>query len=235
MTTDSRRADGTGSPCLFSVLVGRVSTEDSDRILELLEALRAQENAPAHEVIVADRRQDRISERIRTKYPDVQLFFCPAAMSLPELRTLAFDRARGKYIVITEDHCVPERNWLKGMIEAFETAPRKTAAVGGVVDNGFCDTALDWATFFCEYSGFMGPVRSGPVPAGSVPGMNVAYRRSAIAEIDRAVLTRGFWETTLHPLLAEKGLSFYLSDSIKLQHKKKFSFRLFAAQRFLYS
>jgi hypothetical protein len=121
------------------------------------------------------------------------------------------------------------------MIEAFATAPKETVAVGGVVENGVCETALDWATFLCEYSGFMGPVRSGPVPAGSVPGMNVAYRRSAIADIDRPVLTRGFWETTVHPLLAEKDLSFYLSDGIKLLHKKKFSLRLFTTQRFLYS
>src|SRR5262249_48922486 len=48
-------------------------------------------------------------------------------------------------------------------------------------------------------------------------------------------LTRGFWETTVHPLLEEKGLRFYLSDSITLLHKKRFSFRLFATQRFLYS
>jgi hypothetical protein len=121
------------------------------------------------------------------------------------------------------------------MIEAFATAPKETVAVGGVVENGVCETARDWATFLCEYSGFMEPVKSGLVPAGSVPGMNVAYRHSAIAEIDRAVLTRGFWETTMHPLLADKGLGFYLSDGIKLLHKKKFSLRLFATQRFLYS
>jgi Glycosyl transferase family 2 len=232
---ESQRATPTNSPSLFSILVGRVSTEDSDRVLELLEALRAQENAPAYEVIVADRRQDRVSERIRASYPEAQLFFCPADMSLPELRTLAFDRARSKYVVVTEDHCVPEKGWLAGMIEAFETAPAETVAVGGVVENGVYETPLDWATFLCEYSGFMGPVSSGPVPAGSVPGMNIAYRRSAIAEIDRAVLMRGFWETTVHPSLTKKGLGFYLSDDIKLQHKKKFSFRLFATQRFFYS
>jgi hypothetical protein len=235
MTIDSQRGDVTDSSCLFSILIGRVSTEDSDRILELLEALRAQEEAPSYEVIVGDRRQDWVSERIRAKFPETQLFSCPADMSLPELRTLAFDRARGKYVVVTEDHCVPEKRWLAGMIEAFKATPAETVAVGGVVENGVCETALDWATFLCEYSGFMGPVRSRQVPANSVPGMNVAYRRSAIAGIDRAVLTRGFWETAVHPLLAANGSSFYLSNNIRLLHKKKFSLRLFATQRFLYS
>lgn len=231
----SATADETNSSCLFSILIGRVSTEDSTRILEMLDELRAQENAPAYEVIITDRRQDWVSERIRATFPEVQLFSCPANTSLPELRTLAFDSSRGDYIVVTEDHCVPTKRWLAGIVEAFQTAPMETVAVGGPVDNGVCETALDWATFLCEYSGFTGPITSGPVPATSVPGMNVAYRRFAIAETDRAVLTRGFWETTMHPLLAEKGLSFYLSDSIMILHKKKFSFRLFAGQRFLYS
>jgi hypothetical protein len=36
--------------------------------------------------------------------------------------------------------------------------------------------------------------------------MNVAYRRSDILALDQSVLRRGFWETTVHPLLLEKGL-----------------------------
>ena len=51
--------------------------------------------------------------------------------------------------------------------------------------------------------------------------MNVAYRRSAITELDRAILLRGFWETTVHPLLAQKGFVLYLSDEIRILHKKK--------------
>src|SRR5260370_25457275 len=65
--------------------------------------------------------------------------------------------------------------------------------------------------------------------------MNVAYHRSAITELDRAILRRGFWERTVHPLLAQKGFVLYMNDEIRILHKKKFSFRLFAHQRFLYS
>jgi hypothetical protein len=234
-TTDSRGADSADPLCLFSILIGKVSTEDSARILEVLEAIRTQENAPNYEIIIADRRQDWVSQRIRSKFPEAQLFSCPAETSLPELRTLAFDRCRGEYVVVTEDHCVPSKRWLAGMLEAFRNAPTDTVAVGGSVENGVCETPLDWATFLCEYSGFVEPVGCGQVPASCVPGMNIAYRRSAIAEIDRAILSRGFWETTVHPLLAEKGLSFYLSNNIRILHKKKFSFHLFAKQRFLYS
>src|SRR6266436_2195793 len=222
-----------GPRCLFSILIGRVSTEDSSRIVETLDALRAQEGSPAYEVIIADRRLDAVTELICAKYPEACVLPCAAGTSLPELRTLAFEKAGGDYIVITEDHCVPPKNWLASIFEAFKVAPEGTVAVGGAIENGVCDTALDWATFLCEYSAFVPPIRSGP--ATTLPGMNVAYRRSAITELDRAILLRGFWETTVHPLLAQKGFVLYLSDEIRILHKKKFSFRLFAHQRFLYS
>jgi hypothetical protein len=220
-------------PPFFSVLIGRVSTEDGARILETLNALRTQKGSPAYEVIVADRRLDAVTELIGLDFPEVQVIRCAASTSLPELRTLAFDRARGDYIVVTEDHCVPPQDWLASLAEAFGLAPERTVAVGGAVENGVCETAIDWATFFCEYSTFVGPIRSGPAKA--LPGMNVAYLRSAMSELDRAVLLEGFWETTVHPILARKGLILYLSNSVCIVHKKKFSFSLFARQRFLYS
>ncbi len=217
----------------FSILIGRVSTEDSDRVLELLDALRQQEGSPAYEVIVADRRLDRITELIRGNYPEVRLLLCATETPLPELHARALGYARSEYIVVTEDHCVPPKQWLASMLEAFEAAPEGTVAVGGPVENGVGDAALDWATFLCEYSAFVAPVPNGPAP--SLPGMNIAYRRSALVGLGREVLTCGFWETTVHPLFARKNLVLYQSNSIQIFHKKKFSLRLFVHQRFLYS
>ena len=217
----------------FSILVGRVSTEDSDRVLELLDALRQQDGSPDYEVIVTDRRLDWVTKLIRDNYPEVRLLLCTAQTPLPEMRARALEWARGEYIVVTEDHCVPQKYWLASMLEAFGAAPEGTVAVGGPVENGVADSALDWATFLCEYSAFIGPVPNGPVP--SLPGMNIAYRRSALVEQRREVLTSGFWETTLHPLFTRKNLLFYQSNSIQIFHKKKFSLRLFVDQRFLYS
>lgn len=220
-------------PVTFSVLIGLVSTEDRDRILETLDSLRRQEGDHACEVILADRRDDAVSEIIKERYPEARLIACPAGMSLTELRTAAFDQAAGEFVIVTEDHCVPSANWLAAMHAAFRDAPEGTAAVGGCVENGVDDTGLDWATFLCEYSAALAPVPEGPT--GQLPGMNVAYRRSALAALDRSLLTKGFWETTVHPELLRKGLKLYSSNKIVLYHCKKFSFGLFARQRFIYS
>ncbi|GMQ88734.1 MAG: hypothetical protein BMS9Abin09_0168 [Gammaproteobacteria bacterium] len=216
----------------FSILIGVVSTEDSDRILETLESLRKQEGSCSYEVILADRRNDDIGRRL-DDCPEVTRLVCNAGMSLPELRTLALDQAKGEYIIVTEDHCVPSGNWLQSMAQAFEAAPEGTVAVGGCVENGVYDTALDWATFFCEYSYFLNPVDEGVTTV--LPGMNVAYHHSIFSNLDRDLLTSGFWETTVHPVLVERGLKMYSTNSIKLFHCKKFSFGLFARQRYIYS
>ena len=76
--TESERPD-------FSILIGVVSTQDSDRILETLESLRTQEGSCSYEVLLADRRNDDISRQLGN-YPEVTHIPCPAGMSLPELR-----------------------------------------------------------------------------------------------------------------------------------------------------
>lgn len=227
--TDSPRPDAP----TFSVIIGLVSTEDGERILETLAALSAQQGDHSYEVILADRKSDRISAEIADRFPGVKLIRCPADTSLPVLRTTALSHAKGLYVVVTEDHCVPPLDWFQAIYNAFQEAAPETAAVGGSVENGVTDRALDWATFFCEYGTSLPPVPEGE--AAGLPGMNVAYKRSVLTDLDQTLLTKGFWETTVHGELLRRGMALHSTNSIAIDHCKKFSFRLFAAQRFLYS
>lgn len=217
----------------FSILIGMVSTEDPNRILETLDSLRQQQGAHSYEVIIGDRRNDEVSRKINCDYPEAKLLTATADTSLPVLRTMALEQATGQYIIVTEDHCVPSNNWLQSFANAFDQAPTNTVAVGGCVENGVDETSLDWATFFCEYSFFLQNVTEGD--SRVLPGMNVAYRREVFDNLDRDILTSGFWETTLHPRLLEQGHNLFSTNNIKIFHSKKFSLGLFLRQRFIYS
>jgi hypothetical protein len=216
----------------FSILVGRVSTEDSRRILETLAALRSQSGDARYQVVIADRLQDDLTERLARDFPEVVLIRCPREAALPTIRAEALAQARGRFLVVTEDHCVPAPGWLAAFRAAFANAPEETLAVGGCVENGVDGTALDWATFLCEYAGALAPVEEGP--AADLPGMNVAYRREAFDGVDPALLRKGFWETTLHPVLRDRGILFS-TNAVRLHHCKKFSLALFCRQRYVYS
>lgn len=216
----------------YSVVIGRVSTEDDERILETLESLYNQDEAPSLEVLLADRISDHVSQRIRSEYSDVTIIECPSTTDLPTMRTLATKLATGDFVLVTEDHCVPPRDWLKQFARAFAEHP-EASAIGGSVVNGVTDTALDWATFLCEYAPMSPPIESGPNP--NLAGMNVAYRREIFEEVDEQILTSGFWETTLHPLLHKRGHILVADDKVRIFHCKKFSLGLFLRQRFVYS
>ena len=210
-----------------------VGTEDRERIRETLDSLRSQVGGHGCEVILADRRNDALSHSLQAAYPGITVIPCPSRTPLPELRAIALEHATGDYAVVTEDHCVPPRDWLENIASAFGRAPPGTAAVGGCVENGVAGSAFDWATFLCEYSAFVAPVTEGDTQV--LPGMNIAYDRAALQRFDRARLASGFWETTIHPELLKAGRTLYSANAIKIVHSKKFSLRLFASQRFLYS
>ena len=217
---------------LFSVLIGRVSTEDGDRILETLASLQAQEGGLTHEVIVVDRLHDAVSGAIRVRFPQVRLLPCEAGLSLPRMRAQALAVAQGSLILVTEDHCVPPRSWLLDFHQIAQDQP-DAAVIAGCVENGVTERALDWATFLCEYAAFSPPIAEGY--GGALAGMNVMYRRRALADCPPELLTKGFWETTLHPWLAARGEKLLASNRIRIFHCKRFSWRLFAAQRYVYS
>ncbi len=217
---------------LFSVLIGRVSTEDGDRILETLASLQAQDGGLSHEVIVVDRLHDAVSGAIRERFPAVRLLPCEAGLSLPRMRAQALAVAQGSLILVTEDHCVPPRSWLLDFHQLAQDQP-DAAVIAGGVENGVTDRTLDWATFLCEYAAFSPPIVEGF--GGALAGMNVMYRRRALADCPPELLTKGFWETTLHPWLAARGEKLLASNRIRIFHCKRFSWRLFAAQRYVYS
>ncbi len=218
---------------LVSVVIGRASTEDGERVLETLAALAAQDPAVPCEVLVADRLLDDVTATIRRRYPDTVVIECAPPTALPAMHAIALDRAKGTYVAITEDHCIPEHRWLGSIRDAFANADDEIVAVGGPIENGLRDTHLDWATFLCEYAAWSPPLPEGRTHA--LAGINVAYRAEAIRSIGRDLLTDGFWETTVHPMLLRRGGRFVLSDRMTISHQKKFSFGLFARQRFLYS
>lgn len=213
-----------------SILIGRVSTEDPERLLETLAALHDQEGHTPFEVIVADRRQDPVAEQARRLHPQVRFVPCAPATPLPMMRTLALRAARGRVVVVTEDHCVPAREWLQRLLAPFDER-RGVAAVGGAVVNGLQNTMFDWATYLCEYAAFAPPLAGGHL----LPGMNTAYLREALLALPARLLEQGFWELGAHAELLRRGAVLTCEPRAVVHHRKRFSLRGFLAQRYAYS
>ena len=198
--------------------------------LQCLDSLAAQRGDAALEVVVADCTGAGTAAAIRERHPWVRLITFDERQSVPALRSAGVAAATGRLVAVTEDHCVPQRDWVASLIEA----QRRTgwAAVGGGVEIAPTDRAIDWAVYFCEYASLMSPVPAGPAPA--VPGMNVAYDMEQLEPM-RSVFTQGLWENVIHDRIKEAGHQIGLDPSVIVNHCKHFTIAMFLSERFHYS
>jgi GT2 family glycosyltransferase len=194
---------------------------------ECLDALRA--NAPGTEVVVADSTDEETRARVQKGWPEVRLLSFDEPRSVPELRAAGIAAATAPCVAVIEDHCVVPPGWAKAIVAAHHEGHH---VVGGAVRNVKTRRARDWAAFFCEYSAFMEPWATGPVP--DLTGMNVSYDREALAAIDD-LLREGRWENELHARLHERGFLLWAAPGAVIEHARDFGFREFASQRYHYS
>src|SRR5262245_29877004 len=133
-----------------------------DRCLKALERQQGDINA---EVIVVGGHDSETAERIRCDFPQITFLRQTERLSIPELRAIGAAHATGEIIVVTEDRCVADDNWLAEISRAHS---REFPVVGGAIEPDRIEWVLNWAVYLCEYSGIMLPVPDGPT--GGVAG-----------------------------------------------------------------
>ena len=198
--------------------------------MDCLEALANQEGGIRSEVILADCTGPATVRAVRERFPDVTVLAFDEQKSVPWLRSVGIQAARASRVAVTEDHCVPRPDWLARLLEASERTG--WAAVGGGVENDSTARVVDWAVYFCEYSSLISPVPFGPT--ATIPGMNVVYDMDQLAPV-RDVFAEGLWENFLHDKLRAAGYVIGLDPSVVVGHKKRFTVRMFLAERYHYS
>lgn len=194
-----------------------------------LEALQQQEGDLCAEVIVVDCVGPPVIDFIDGAYSHVKVITYDERQSVARLRAAGINEAKGAIIALTEDHCIPARNWLQTIVEAHQR--RESPAIGGAVDNAATDSLVDWAAFFCEYSNYISPVPLGVVH--DLPGPNVSYKRKAL-EAAIELLAEGYREILLHQYFEAQGLTLWSEPGIVVRHKKHFTLGSFLRERFHY-
>ena len=182
------------------------------------------------EVLVCARSGSDATRLVATRYPRVCLIEANRASSVAVLRAIGVQAARGELIAITEDHCIAPPDWYMAICAAH--GRYSSPAIGGVVDNGATKRLVDWAVFMCEYSNFMSPAPQGVVH--DLPGPNVSYKRNMLLTLD-PIVNGEFWETVVHMKIEREGNQLWSDSSIRMLHKKHFTFAGFVAERYHYS
>jgi len=194
-----------------------------------LEAVERMRGSVALETLVVDRLGGRVAAVVREQFPEVRLLSVDAAMTIPQMRHLAFQEAAGAAVAVIEDHVIVPEGWGRQLLDALAEGHD---VVGGPIENAATGRLLDWATFLCEYSACLPPLPAGPV--AWLPGNNIVYRRELLTRY-RAVTAEGKWENRLHDAMHADGVELICRPEILVGHKKHFGFGEYLGQRYLYS
>lgn len=216
------------SPTL-SVVVA--SAAEGPYLERCLASLAQQAPAAGAEVLVVDRTGR--ADALRAAHAFAEVVEAPPGpsgrpLSVPELRALGVERARGEVVCIVEEHCAAHPDWLAVVAASWRPGD---AAIGGPVAPDAYDRARDWAVYLSEFHNYLPPWPPGERLA--LNGVNVAYSR-ALLLAERAALGAGYWEVAVHPRLAARG-AFRSVPEMLVSHAGPFDFRLYLEQRYLLS
>lgn len=184
-----------------SVTVAVVAICGAPHLTRCLDALAAQVDAPPFDILVIyDPMLEDVARLAETR--EDARFQCNEGQRTPlELASRAVGGAEGDIILLTEDHCRPDPDWVRTMRDALRPG---RAAVGGLVEADPGASATDWAFYFVDFFRYAHPAAEGPSPTLTV--CNVAYRRSDVDAISN------LWEVYFHETAINDALSARLGD-----------------------
>lgn len=182
-----------------TVSVAIVSICGPAHLTRCLDALGRQDYSKPIEIVVAyDPELTGLAELAR-RFPSVRFLATPGERTPLELAARALRESTGEVLLLTEDHCVPESDWVR-RLKASLTAGR--AAAGGVVEISAGASSTDWAFYFVDFFRYSPPVAAGPSPTLTV--CNVAYRRADLEQISDPDWRRFFHETIVNDAVARR-------------------------------
>jgi hypothetical protein len=197
-----------------------------------LDALTHQLGGRPDEIIVVTRHAEVEQKKLCELYPEVILLSAPPQTTIPKLRSIGIQRSRGSIVAVTEDHCVPSKDWISQIQENF--SDNECDVVGGPIENAYPYRRRDWAAFLVEYSWALRSDGDAQDAHPSLPGNNVAYRRQVVDGLCKT-LDRGLWESFYHQELIESGARLKYDPEMLVYHRRPFDFGYFVKQRYHFS
>lgn len=132
---------------------------------------------------------------------------------LHQARLAGILQANADYVMLAEDHCLPDRRWAQAVLDRLAEG---WDAVGPALRSGNPTSNWTRAAFVLGYGQWMIPVAAGPICA--LPGHNAVLRKKPLLELgpelEQELLVAAFLLRRLHG----QGQRFYLEDRATMRH-----------------
>lgn len=145
--------------------------------------------------------------------PPGQVLIATGSLYLHQARALGISRASADYVMLAEDHCLPDKFWAQAVLHRMAEG---WDAIGPGLRSGNPETSWTQASFLLGYGQWMTPVAGGP--AAVLPGHNAVLRKQPLlewgAELEHELLIAAFLMSRLH----KQDRRFYLEDQATMRH-----------------
>lgn len=196
------------------------------RISILFPALQGYEGAlPALEVWERQDGRDRLEILVlcpdhlgptnaqRASLPAGQIIVAVGAASLHDARAIGVAHASGEYVMLAEDHCVPEPGWAKAILSRIDEG---WDGVGAALRAGDLRSRWAEAAFLIGYGEWMMPIESGPTAV--LCGLNGTIRTDLMRAFGATLRDELVIGAFLVRRLREQGCRFYLDGRAGMRH-----------------
>ena len=216
----------TDKPALSVVVVGLVG---GDSLQHCLQALVTQANELWLEVLVP--LDDRLAGNasIVRSFSFARIVPISGIRTYAELRSAGMNAATSPLVALTEDHCVPQADWCKKILEAH--AAGQYGSVGGAIEKLMPDGVLGWAFYLADYARYMNPIPEGP--SAHLSDCNVSYRRAALEPLHDLWRVE-FHERIMHHALHEANETLWFAPQVIVQQRRTMTWRDALRDRFAF-
>jgi hypothetical protein len=184
-----------------------------DSVLAALDAWNAQTARAELEILILCPEDSGPTATQLTGLEPGQIVVPTGAADLHEMRAIGIRRASAEFVVLAEDHCLPDPGYAKAIIERLEEG---WDGVGAALRPGTHATSWSDASFLIGYGEWMEPIASGPTDI--LCGWNGTLRTKLLC--DRAdelpgLLRLGAFATSR---IGWEGARFYLESRARMRH-----------------
>lgn len=169
--------------------------------------------------ICRNRQSLQLPEDFAECYPDITIIEGGDSLLLNKARALGVLKARAPYVLILEDHCLPDPDCLERMVERLEQG---WSAVGPAFVSGNRASCLGIAANLLTYGEWMGHKAGGKRPF--IAGYNSAFATRVLKDRGDHLVIDLVTPSTLQQALSRQGHEFYFEARAVMAHWESSTF-----------
>jgi len=145
--------------------------------------------------------------------PPGQVAIATGSLHLHQARRLGIVHASADYVMLAEDHCLPDSDWAEAILSRLEEG---WDGIGPALRSGNPATPWTQASFLLGYGEWMSPVATGAVSV--LPGHNGVLSRQRLLDLGPALEDELRVAAFLVRRLHHQGQRFYLDSRAAMRH-----------------